>query len=163
MKWPEIWCVDMSWPSSELIRFWLWSVDFLPNLDTFLNLWNGSNVVFAIIILKIIGKNSHKHCQGAAEAFFWCSALSCLINTLRPRWDGRHFPDDNFKSTFLNEDVWILIKISLNFVSKGQISNIPALVQIMAWRRSGDKPLSEPMMVSLLTHLCVTRPQWVNW
>ena len=37
-----------------------------------------------------------------------------------------------------------------------------ALVQIMAWRRPGDKPLSEPMMVSLLTHICVTRPQWVN-
>ena len=33
----------------------------------------------------------------------------------------------------------------------------------MAWRRPGDKPLSEPMMVSLLTHLCVTRPQWVKW
>ena len=32
----------------------------------------------------------------------------------------------------------------------------------MAWRRRGDKPLSEPMMVSLLTHICVTRPQWVN-
>ena len=32
----------------------------------------------------------------------------------------------------------------------------------MAWRRPGDKPLSEPMMVSLLTPMCVTRPQWVN-
>ena len=32
----------------------------------------------------------------------------------------------------------------------------------MAWRRPGDKPLSEPMMVKLLTHICVTRPQWVN-
>ena len=32
----------------------------------------------------------------------------------------------------------------------------------MAWRRTGDKPLSEPMMVSLLTHICVTRPQWVK-
>ena len=32
----------------------------------------------------------------------------------------------------------------------------------MAWRRSGDKPLSELMMVSLTTHICVTRPQWVN-
>ena len=32
----------------------------------------------------------------------------------------------------------------------------------MAWRRPGDKPLSEPMMVSLLTLICVTRPQWVN-
>ena len=32
----------------------------------------------------------------------------------------------------------------------------------MAWRRPGDKPLSEPMMVSLSTHICVARPQWVN-
>ena len=32
----------------------------------------------------------------------------------------------------------------------------------MAWRRPDDKPLSEPMMVSLPTHICVTRPQWVN-
>ena len=32
----------------------------------------------------------------------------------------------------------------------------------MAWRRPGDKPLSEPMMVRLPTHICVTRPQWVN-
>ena len=32
----------------------------------------------------------------------------------------------------------------------------------MAWRRPGDKPLSEPMMVNLPTHICVTRPQWVK-
>ena len=32
----------------------------------------------------------------------------------------------------------------------------------MAWRRPGDKPLCEPMMVSLSTHICVTRPQGVN-
>ena len=32
----------------------------------------------------------------------------------------------------------------------------------MAWRRPDVKPLSEPVMVSLLTHICVTRPQWVN-
>ena len=51
---------------------------------------------------------------------------------------------------FLNEDVLILIKISLNFVPKGPSNDIPALVQIMAWCRLGDKPLSEPMMVSLL-------------
>ena len=51
---------------------------------------------------------------------------------------------------------------SLKFVPKGPINNIPALVQIMAWRRSGEKPLFEPMMVNLLTHICVTRPQWVN-
>ena len=37
------------------------------------------------------------------------------------------------------------------------------IFQIMAWRRPGDKPSSEPMMVSLLTHICVTRPQWFNF
>ena len=57
----------------------------------------------------------------------------------------------------------ISIKISLKFVPKGLINNIPAFVQIMAWRRLGDKPLSEPMMIWLPTHICVTRPQWVNW
>ena len=39
---------------------------------------------------------------------------------------------------------------------------MPALVQIMAWRRPGDKPLSEAMMVNLSTHICVSRPQWVK-
>ena len=80
---------------------------------------------------------------------------------LRPRQDGRHFPDDNFKRIFFNENVWIPIKISLKFVHKCQINNIPALFQIMAWRRLGDKPLSGSMMVRLSTHICVTRPQWV--
>ena len=84
------------------------------------------------------------------------------LNTLRPRQNGRRFADDTFKRIFLNENVRISNKISLKFVPKGPINNIPALVQIMAWRRSGDKPLSEPMMVSLLTHICVTRPQWVK-
>ena len=60
---------------------------------------------------------------------------------------------------FMNENVRISIKISLMFVPKVPINNIAALVQIMAWRRSDDKLLSEPMMVSLLTHICVTRPQ----
>ena len=84
------------------------------------------------------------------------------LNTLRPRQNGRHFADDIFKCIFLNENVWIPIEISLKFVPKGPINNIPALVWIMAWRRPGEKPLSEPMMVSLLTHICVTRPQWVK-
>ena len=51
------------------------------------------------------------------------------------------------------------VNISLKVVSMGLIDNIPALVQIMAWRLSGGKPESEPMMDSLLTHICVTRPQ----
>ena len=86
-----------------------------------------------------------------------------LLNTLRPRQDGRHFPDDIFKCIFLNGNTRMSLKKSLNFVPKVRINNIPALDQIMAWRRPGDKPLSEPMMVCLLTHICVTRPQWFKW
>ena len=79
------------------------------------------------------------------------------IHTLRPKQNGRHFPDDIFKWIFLEQNVWISITISLKFVRKSPINNIPALVQIMAWRWSGHKPLSEPMMVSLqslLTLIC---------
>ena len=92
----------------------------------------------------------------------WAQLVSTCFNTLRPRQNGRHFPDDMFKCIFLNENVLISIKISLKFVPKGPINNIPALVQIMAWCRPGDKPLSDPMMIILLTHICVTRPQLVN-
>ena len=84
------------------------------------------------------------------------------VNTLRPRQNGRLFADDSFKRIFLNENIRISTKNSLKFVPKGLINNIPALVLIMAWRRPGDKPLSEPMLVRSLTHICVTRPQWVK-
>ena len=82
-----------------------------------------------------------------------------LINPLSPRQNGRHFRDDIFKCIFFCESIWISIKTSLKFVPEGPINNIPSLVQIMAWRRPGDKPLSKPMAVELSTHICVTRPQ----
>ena len=85
------------------------------------------------------------------------------FNTLRLRQNGRHFADDIFKCIFLNENVWISLKISLKFVPKVWINNIPTLVQIVAWRRPGDKPLSEPILVILLMHICVTGPQWVKF
>ena len=68
-----------------------------------------------------------------------------------------------FQMTFSNAFSWLkMYKFSPKFVPKGPINNIPALVPIMAWCQPGDKPLSEPMMVSLLRHICVTRPQWVK-
>ena len=57
-----------------------------------------------------------------------------------------------FSNAFLNENVQIPIKILLKFVPKGPINYIPALVQIMAWCRPGDKPLSEPMVVIGIDH-----------
>ena len=77
-----------------------------------------------------------------------------FINTWRPRQNGRHFPYDIFKCIFFSENVCILLKISLRFVPSGPINNIP--------QYSGAKPLSEPVVVGLLTHICVTRPHGVN-
>ena len=107
------------------------------------------------------------------EVCWWSGRLMCKIcniirrspysiNTLRPRQNWRHFADDTFKCIFMNENARISIYISLKFVPRGLINNIPALVQIMARRRPGDKPLSEAIMVNLLTHIFVTRPQWVK-
>ena len=89
-----------------------------------------------------------------------------IFNTLRRRQNGHHFPDDIFKWIFLNENVWISINTSLMFAPRCPIKNIQTFqhsnIQVMAWRRPGNKPLSEPMMVRLPTHTCVTRSQWFN-
>ena len=86
-----------------------------------------------------------------------------LFTLRRPRQNCYHIADDIFKCNFLKENLWLFIAISLEIVPRGTVDNIPVLVQIMAWRRPGDKPLSKAMMVRLLTHICVTRPQWVTW
>ena len=89
--------------------------------------------------------------------------MTCyLFNTLRQRRNVCHFADNIFKCIFLREYIWISINISLRFVPKGEINNILTLDQIMAWHWLGNKPLSEPMMVILLMHICTTPPHWVN-
>ena len=77
---------------------------------------------------------------------------------------GRDKMDAISQTTLSNAFSWmkISIKISLKFVPKGPINEITALFQRMAWRRPGDKPFSEPMMVNLPTQICVSRPQWVK-
>ena len=92
---------------------------------------------------------------------FHVSTRRVCFNTLRPKQKFRHFADDIFKCIFLNKNVWISFMLSQIFVPRVWIDNIPASVQIMDCCRLGENRLSEPMMVILLTHICVTRPQWV--
>ena len=80
--------------------------------------------------------------------------LEMVLNTLMLIQNGCHFADNVFKCIFLNENIQISIRISLKFDPKGPLNNIPALVQIMAWCRPGNKPLSETMMVKLPMHIC---------
>ena len=123
---------------------------------------------------NILGHKSHKKYVVVIGFSHVCGQIAWLtyafsseisdagVNTLRPRQHGRHFPDDTVTYIFLNENVIISLNFSLKIVLKVRINNIQALVQIMAGRQPGDKPLSEPMVVYSLTHICVTRPQWVN-
>ena len=64
--------------------------------------------------------------------------------------NGYHFTDDSFKCIFKNEKFCILIQISLKFVPKGPIESKSELLQVMAWRWTGDKPLPEPMLTQFI-------------
>ena len=116
---------------------------------------------------KLLENNGTKCCIGRQTSWlenpgYWTQVLDKVVNTLRPRQNGRHFANDILKRIFFNENVWISVKIALKFVPKGPINMIPAMFRIMAWHCLGDKPLSEAMLVSLPMHICITRPQWVK-
>ena len=68
-----------------------------------------------------------------------------FIDSESPRQNGHHCAYDTFKRIFLNENAWIVIEISLWFVPKGLINNMSALVQVVAWRRTCAKPLSNQL------------------
>ena len=69
-----------------------------------------------------------------------------LFNASPPGQNGRHFTDDIFKRIFVNEKFWISTWISLRYVPKGPIYNKWALIQVMAWCRTGNNTLPEPML-----------------
>ena len=94
-----------------------------------------------------------------------CVQISSLFSSLT-HW-GRDIIATISQTTFSNAFSWkemyeFCLRFRWFFSPNVRSNNIPPLVPIMAWRRSGDKPLSEPMMDSILTHICVTRPQWIN-
>ena len=100
-----------------------------------------------------------------------------LTNNVHGCWESTHcflthlpldkmatsLADNIFKCIFLNENYKIPIQISLKFVPRSPIDHKPAFVQVMAWRRTGDKPLPELVMrSSSLMHICGTRGRWLN-
>ena len=92
--------------------------------------------------------------------YFWKMLPDITLNQYHLTHWGRQ--NDILKWIFLNVNLHISIKLSLRVAHRGPIINIPALVRIMAWRRPGDKPLSEPVMDNLHMHICVILPQWVK-
>ena len=95
-----------------------------------------------------------------------CTAWNILeeINSSPPGQNGCHFTDDIFKCIFINEKFCISIWILLKSVPSGQIDNKSALVQVMAWHRTADKPLPEPILTQFNSpmHICGTRWRWIN-
>ena len=80
-----------------------------------------------------------------------------VFNSSPPGQNGRHFADDIFGCIFVNEKFYILIKILLKFVPNGSNDYDPTSVEVMAWCRKGDKPLSEPMQTKF------TDPYMPHW
>ena len=70
------------------------------------------------------------------------------VNSSPAGQNGRLFADI-FRCIFVNEKFYNFIKISLKFVPKSPIDNNSASVWIMAWRRIGDKWLSESMLTNI--------------
>ena len=97
-------------------------------------LWAVAKMVFAILYVM-------------QHLMIWKMDCACSFHPQSPNGD------------WIDENFCILLQ---KCVPECTIDDKPALVKIMAWRRPGDKPLSEAMMISLPTHICVTRPQWVN-
>ena len=85
--------------------------------------------------------------SGICHTFAAHVISSDIINKLGPGQDGPHFADDIFKLKFFNKDCLIFIQISLKIVPKCPINNETALVRIMVSRRTGNKPLSEAIMI----------------
>ena len=94
-----------------------------------------------------------------------------ILNIMYIVNDLTHWDQDKMaaisQTAFSNALYWMqMFELHLKFhwglFPKCPVDKIPALVQIMASRRSNGKPLSEPMMVTLLMHICITQPQWVK-
>ena len=81
------------------------------------------------------------------------------VNIMRSRQNVCRFAEGIFKCISWNGNIWILNKISVKFAPSGLIDNTAALVQIMAWRRIGHKPLSEAILVCC-TDTYMHKPQW---
>ena len=72
-----------------------------------------------------------------------------MINSSPLGENGRHLTDKFLDAFFMSEKFCILMEISLKFAPKGVIDKKSALVQVMAWHRTGDKPLPEAILTQL--------------
>ena len=68
----------------------------------------------------------------------------CYFISLWTKWTPFH---RQHLLCYLSENFCIFYQVSLNFAPRGPNDKRSVLVQVMAWRRTGDKPLSGPTQI----------------
>ena len=108
-------------------------------------------------------KTTYTMCGGQTCIIKFGTILLCIIRGKLSFKEGDLKLSYQFHPWAILKDRGASLSLVINdFVLKCQINNIHALIKIMDWRRPGDKPWFEPMIVRLLTHICVSRPQRLN-
>ena len=93
---------------------------------------------------RVMVRQFHPALYNGCNDLLWINVSLCwyrnqAANTLRPRKNCRRSANGISKCIFLNESVWMSLKVSLKFVRKFWIHNVlDILIQIMTWRRPGD-------------------------
>ena len=97
-------------------------------------------------------------CNSVLYAGCWLHYLTHLpLVKKSPPFHKRHF-----NCIFMNENLYILIRISQKCVPKGQIDCRSVLVQVMACHRIGDKPLAGPMLTQYTDAYMQQKGRWLN-
>ena len=145
---------DAIWPTKNIRNFILHgdlegNLDFIPwcRHDVSSNNWRLVCLIFSFKVFIIVPLHHLTFLRYRLMLICYTKCSSKADANSSPfEQNGQHFADDIFKCSFMNKKFCILILISPKFVPKSPSDNKPLLVQLMAWRRTGDKPLPEPIL-----------------
>ena len=164
------------WKYKTLLKYWLYDAEESKNYVHIFGSWCLWFWCFVQVrILLVLPANQVINCNlysisdeitGIIQQIYVKDMQSApitdyLTHLSLGKMNGHHFADNIFKWIFMNEKLCILNQISLKFFCKGPIENKTALVWVMSWHQTGDKPLPEPML-TCFTDTCSTRARWVN-
>ena len=130
----------MTWTKEDLIHWRIYTIYFTRPESTA----SGHNKLWWSLLLWDMGKR-----QNELHIFTQSTEVSSSVWLIESETNShRSVFADIFTLNFLDENCGMFIEISLKFVFNGLINSYPALsiTQVIAWRRSSDKPLSQPMM-----------------
>ena len=142
-----IYSLTATWPGQDCLAVHLWDEGFaqgnnwdhcLFSLPILCFPWNMQTGFFYVV-------------YGYTLTSWWIVVIYVNIsfNSSRLGQNDHYFGRWQFQMHFFYENDVIPLRISLKFVPRSPINNKPALVQVIAWHQTGDKPLPEPMLTQL--------------